>query len=114
VRHSRRFVIRNIQGAWDKRAGDTEVEGKARERCQRYYQGLLLGKEHQGLEAFKRNNQNQPEEKLDLNFKNQKGGRRRMRKLNQSVDDIHNSMASLPDPDSRFNEDPYETASLAL
>ena len=114
MRHSRRFVIRNIQGAWDKRAGDTEVEGKARERCQRYYQGLLLGKEHQGLEAFKRNNQNQPEEKLDLQFKNQKGGRRRTRKLNQSVDDIQNSMASLPEPDSRFNEDPYETASLAL
>ena len=68
MRHSRRFVIRNIQGAWDKRAGDTEVEGKARERCQRYYQGLLLGMD-QGLEAFKRNNQNQPEEKLDLNFK---------------------------------------------
>ena len=67
MRHSRRFVIGNIQGAWDKRTGEAEVEGKARERCQRYYQGLLLGKD-QGLDAFKRNNHNQPEEKLDLNF----------------------------------------------
>jgi hypothetical protein len=39
-----------------------------------------------------------------------------MNKLNQSVDDIHHSMVNLPDPDpdSRFNEDPYETASIAL
>ena len=72
MRHSRRFVIQNIKGAWDKRAGDTVVEGRARERCQQYYQGLLLSKkeerDHQGLEAFKRNNHNQPVEKLDLNF----------------------------------------------
>jgi hypothetical protein len=73
VRHSRRFVIQNIKGAWDKRAGDNGVEGKARERCQQYYQGLLLskkeGQDHQGLEAFKRNNQGEPGDKLDLNFK---------------------------------------------
>lgn len=70
MRQSRRFVIQNIKGAWDKRAGDAGVEGRARERCQQYYQGLLLGKKgEQGLETFKRNNQGEPAEKLDLKFK---------------------------------------------
>ena len=73
---SRRFVIKNIQGAWDKRVGGMGVEGEARERCQQYLKGLLSKTKEQeypiqrlDASTFKRNNQNQPVEKLDLHFR---------------------------------------------